>query len=246
MSPLVPLPSKKVSLRSCLFDRRPVFGYTPAMSGANASIRDAVASVVVLAGGSSSRLGRDKALLPIDGQPMLARTVETLSALSDDLIVVSNEPESHRSLAPAARFVPDVVPGQGSLMGVYSGLRVARHAHALVIACDMPLLNTPLLRYMLGLAQGYDVVIPRLNGLLEPLHSIYGKACLPPISRLLGRGQRKITAFFHEVRVRYVEEDEIDAFDPHRLSFLNVNSLADWDRARLLLEEAPPARRSGA
>jgi molybdopterin-guanine dinucleotide biosynthesis protein A len=215
------------------------------MSGANTSIRGAVASVVVLAGGKSSRLGRDKALLPIEGQPMLAHTVQRLSALTDDLIVVSNERESHGSLALAARLVPDIEPGQGSLMGVYSGLRVARHAHALVIACDMPLLNAHLLRYMLGLAQGYDVVIPRLNGLLEPLHAIYGKACLPPISRLLDQGQRKVTAFLHEVRVRYVEEDEIDAFDPHRLSFLNVNSLADWDRARLLLEEVPPAHRSG-
>jgi molybdopterin-guanine dinucleotide biosynthesis protein A len=215
------------------------------MSGANTPIPGAVVSVVVLAGGKSSRLGRDKALLPIEGQPMLARTVQRLSALTDDLIVVSNELESHGSLAMAARLVPDVEPGQGSLMGVYSGLRVARHAHALVIACDMPLLSIPLLRYMVGLAQGYDVVIPRLNGLLEPLHSIYGKACLPPISRLLDQGQRKITAFFQEVRVRYVEEDEIDAFDPHRLSFLNVNSLADWNRARLLLDEVGGSHRSG-
>jgi molybdopterin-guanine dinucleotide biosynthesis protein A len=215
------------------------------MSAANASIPSAVASVVVLAGGKSSRLGRDKALLPIGGQPMLARTVQRLSALTDDLIVVSNEPKSHGSLALAARLVPDLEPGQGSLMGIYSGLRVARHARALVVACDMPLLSIPLLWYMLSLARGYDVVIPRLNGLLEPLHAIYGKACLPPISRLLDQGQRKIIAFFQEVRVRYIEEDEVDAFDPHRLSFLNVNSLADLDRARLLLEKVGPAHRSG-
>jgi molybdopterin-guanine dinucleotide biosynthesis protein A len=215
------------------------------MSTANASIPSAVASVVVLAGGKSSRLGRDKALLPIGGQPMLARTVQRLSALTDDLIVVSNEPKSHGSLALAARLVPDLEPGQGSLMGIYSGLRVARHARALVVACDMPLLSIPLLWYMLSLARGYDVVIPRLNGLLEPLHAIYGKACLPPISRLLDQGQRKIIAFFQEVRVRYIEEDEVDAFDPHRLSFLNVNSLADLDRARLLLEKVGPAHRSG-
>jgi molybdopterin-guanine dinucleotide biosynthesis protein A len=215
------------------------------MSGANVSIPGAVASVIVLAGGKSSRLGRDKALLPIGGQPMLARTVQSLSALTDDLIVVSNEPKSHGSLALAARLVPDLEPGQGSLMGVYSGLRVARHAHALVVACDMPLLSIPLLWYMIGLTQGYDVVIPRLNGLLEPLHAIYGKACLPPMSRLLDQGQRKITSFFQDVRVRYVEEDEIDAFDPGRLSFLNVNSLADWDRARLLLREVGGSHRSG-
>jgi molybdopterin-guanine dinucleotide biosynthesis protein A len=101
----------------------------------------------------------------------------------------------------------------------------------------MPFLSIPLLRYMTGLAQGYDVVVPRLNGYLEPLHAVYGKGCLPSISNLLDQGRRQIIAFFPEVSVRYVVEDEIDRFDPRRLTFLNVNSLADWDRARTLPQE---------
>jgi molybdopterin-guanine dinucleotide biosynthesis protein A len=192
-------------------------------------------SGVILAGGQSRRLGIDKSLLEVEGEPLLARTVQTLAALSEDVIVVANETARYRSLDLAVRFVPDEKRGMGSLMGIYSGLKVARHGHALVVACDMPFLSLPLLRYMVPLSEGSDVVIPRLNGLVEPLHSIYGKSCLPFMAELLDRGRRKITAFFPQVRVRYVEEQELVAFDPSYLSFVNVNTAEDWERVQRLL-----------
>ena len=193
--------------------------------------------MVVLAGGRSRRLGRDKAFLMLDGQPLVVRTVDRLAALSDDLVVVTNEAARFEPLVLPVRLVPDERPGEGALMGIYSGLRAARYPHALVVACDMPLLSLPLLRYMLPLANGSDVVIPRVAGLLEPLHAIYGKACLPAMGRLLDQGQRQIIAFFGQVRVRYVEEDEIARCDPHHLSFVNVNTPEDWERVQRLLAE---------
>jgi molybdopterin-guanine dinucleotide biosynthesis protein A len=193
-------------------------------------------SVIVLAGGRSRRLGIDKSLLEIEGQPLIARTVHSLEPLSDDLIIVANEPARYRFLALVARFVPDEKRGMGSLMGIYSGLKAARYSHALVVACDMPFLNLPLLRFMVSVADGQDVVIPRLDELLEPLHSVYGRACLPFMAALLEQGRRKITAFFPEVRVRYVEEQEIDLFDPSHLSFVNVNTPEDWESVQKLLE----------
>ena len=194
------------------------------------------ASVVILAGGQSRRLGRDKSLLPVGGEPLLARTVHRLAPLSDDLIVVTNHGERYESLDLPVRLVPDERPGVGSLMGIYSGLRAARHPLALAVGCDMPFLNAPLLRYMLGLSPGYDVVIPRLAGLLEPLHAIYRETCLGPMEKLLEAGRRQIIAFFGQVRVRHVEEDEIDRFDPQRLSFVNVNTPEDWAEVQALLE----------
>jgi molybdopterin-guanine dinucleotide biosynthesis protein A len=186
-------------------------------------------SAIVLSGGRSKRLGADKALLLLDGQPLLARTIETMATLSDDLIVVTNDPESHRPAARPARLVPDVTPGIGSLMGIYSGLRACRHPQAIVVACDMPFLSVVLLRYMISLAGDYDVVIPRQGRWFEPLHAIYGRNCLPAIEQVLASGQRQIVAFFDDVRVRYVDEEELDVFDPHRLSFLNVNTSEDWE-----------------
>lgn len=193
------------------------------------------ASAVVLAGGKSSRLGADKALLELDGQPLIARTVQALATLSDDLIVVTNTPERFDPLGLAARLVTDERPDEGSLMGIYSGLKVARHPHAVVVACDMPFLSLPLLRYMLSLAPDYDVVVPRLAGMLEPLHAVYSRACLPWMARLLDEGRRRIVAFFPHVRVRHAEEDEIDRFDPLHLSFVNVNTPQDWKQVQELI-----------
>ena len=192
-------------------------------------------SAVVLAGGHSKRLGRDKSLLELDGEPLLAREVQRLGALSDDVVVVTNDAPRYESLSLAARFVPDEKPGMGSLMGIYSGLQAVRHAHALVVACDMPFLSVPLLRHMASLAPGYDVVVPRLGSLLEPLHAIYGKSCLPFMEELLDRGERKIVSFFRRVRVRYVNSAELDRFDPDHLSFVNVNTPQDWVRVQELV-----------
>jgi molybdopterin-guanine dinucleotide biosynthesis protein A len=170
------------------------------------------------------------------GQPMVARIVHKLSVLGDDVIVVASQPERYQFLALPARLVRDERPGLGSLMGVYSGLKAARHDHALTVACDMPLLNLDLVRYMLDLADGYDMVIPRVKGLVEPLHAVYSKACLPHIARLLEQGQCKIASFFGDVRVRFVEADELDRFDPRRFSLVNINAPEDWDRVLSLLK----------
>lgn len=192
-------------------------------------------SVVVLAGGQSRRFGQDKALLEIDGQPLISRIVDKLSVLSDDLLIVTNDPDHYECLARSIRLVPDEQPGAGALMGVYSGLRASRHPHALCVACDMPFLNVDLLAYLVGLAEGYDVVVPRMGDYLEPLHAVYAKACLPAMRRLLTANRRQIVAFFPDVRVRYVDADEINRLDPDHLSFVNVNTPQDWVRARTRL-----------
>ncbi len=196
-------------------------------------------SAVVLAGGKASRLGMDKAFLLLDGQPLVARTVGTLSKLSDDIIVVTNDPAPYGHLALPVRLVPDQRPGVGALMGLYSGLKAASNPYAIVVACDMPFLSLPLLRYMTSVADGYDVVIPRLGSWQEPLHAVYGKLCLPLIERQLEQGRRMIVSFFGDVRVRYIEGAEIQRFDPQNRSFLNVNTPEDWDRVRSVLEPEP-------
>ena len=197
-------------------------------------------SSVILAGGESRRLGIDKALLELDGQPLLSRVVQKLALLSDDLIVVSNSPEDYAHLALGVRFVPDERSGEGALMGVYSGLKAARHGSALTVACDMPFLSMSLLRYMVDKMAGHDAVVPRLEGgLLEPLHAVYSKQCLPFMASLLAQGRRRIAAFFGQVDVFYVEQATIDGLDPLGLSFVNINTAADWQRAQQLLDRPP-------
>ncbi len=194
-------------------------------------------SAIVLAGGESRRLGYDKCMLPIEGRTLLARTLALLTAVADDLLVVSNDPHRAAGLGVPVRLVTDEQPGVGALMGLYSGLKAAWHERAVVVACDMPFLNLPLLRYMVSLAARYDVVLPRLGDMAEPLHAVYSRGCLPSIERHLALGRRRIVAFYDEVRVRYVEEAEIDRYDAKHLSFLNVNTPQDWQRVQSLLSE---------
>lgn len=191
-------------------------------------------SVIILAGGRSRRLGRDKAFLPLDGRPLIEHIVQKLTLLSDDLVVVANDLPAVAKLALPARLIPDERPGEGSLMGIYSGLKAARGERALVVACDMPFLSLPLLRYLAAQPGDYDVVIPRFGGLYEPLHAVYARTCLPAMTRLLARGGRQIIAFFPEMRIHCVEEEEVDPLDPDHLSFLNVNTPEDWDRVQAL------------
>lgn len=193
-----------------------------------------LASAVVLAGGQSRRLGEDKSLLVLDGQPLLLRTLDRLAGVSEDLIIVANDPGRYAHLQLPARLVPDERPGVGALMGIYSGLRAARHPYVLVVACDMPFLNLPLVHHLLSLTSGYDVVIPQIGEEMEPLHAVYGKSCLPAIGQVLAQGQRRIIAFFDQVRVRHVPPDEIDRFDPEHLSFVNINTPEDWESVQAL------------
>ena len=189
-------------------------------------------SGIVLAGGQSSRLGTDKSFVNVNGQSLIEQIVAKLARLSDDVIIVTNSTEKYDRLE--AKLVGDVYPGKGALGGIYSGLRAAASAYSLVVACDMPFLDLNLLRYMIILASGHDVVIPRIGGLPEPLHAIYSKSCLEPIDRLLARGGLKIIDFFSAVRMRYVEEDEVDIFDPRHLSFFNVNTPNDLEEMKKL------------
>ena len=199
-------------------------------------------SGVALAGGMSRRLGRNKAVEKIGGESLIERVVGRLSQVSSETIVVVAEESRAEALGlpPWVRTAADIYPDNGSLGGIFTGLSAARGDYGIVVACDMPFLNTELLRFMLDIASDYDVVVPRLNGRPEPLHAIYSKSCLEPIEQRLKRKDLKIALFFEEVRVAYVEEDDINRMDPHHLSFFNVNTQEDLDKALALEAQAPP------
>ena len=197
-------------------------------------------SGVALAGGMSRRLGRNKAVEKIGGESLIERVVGRLSQVSSEMIVVVAEESRAEALdlPPWVRTAADIYPGSGSLGGIFTGLSAAKGDYGIVVACDMPFLNTELLGFMLDIAPDYDVVVPRLNGRPEPLHAIYSKSCLEPIEQRLKRNDLKIALFFEEVRVAFVEEDDVDLIDPHHLSFFNVNTQEDLDKALALEAQA--------
>jgi molybdopterin-guanine dinucleotide biosynthesis protein A len=130
--------------------------------------------------------------------------------------------------------VPDLHDEGGSLGGIYSGLSAARHEYALAVATDMPFLSVPLMEWMLAQPRDYDVLAP-IYGEVQTLHAIYSKRCLEPMKDRLDAGRLKITGFFEDVRVRYVDEATVARIDSEGLSFFNVNTPEDLERARGVL-----------
>jgi molybdenum cofactor guanylyltransferase len=192
-------------------------------------------SCIILAGGKSIRLGRNKVVEKIGNQSLIERVVASLASLNSDLIVVATEESIIPQLTnfPRLKRVNDVFPGRGSLGGVYTGLTASKTLFNLVVACDMPFLNMNLLNYMIGLAEGYDVVIPKTkNDILEPLHAVYSKNCISPIELLIKKNRFSILELFPLVKVRFVETAEVERFDPEHLSFFNINTEADLTAGR--------------
>lgn len=177
----------------------------------------------------------------MNGEFLIDRILRRLGQISEELIIVADEVDRYEQFE--AMVITDIYPGKGALGGIFSGLTRASNHHSLVVACDMPFLNVSLLRYMQGVAADYDVVIPRVGGLTEALHAIYSKNCLPFMERQLQMGDLRIVHFFPQVRVRYVGQAEMETFDPEHLSFFNINSQEDLDRARAIWrrEQSPTA-----
>ncbi len=197
--------------------------------------RDGI-SGIVLAGGQSRRLGRDKAVEPVQGQPLIQRVVERVRQVSRETVIVVADQDRGDALPldKEARIALDIYPGKGSLGGIFSGLSAAQEEWGVVVACDMPFLNLDLLRYLVSLREDVDAVVPVLEGRPEPTHSLYSKACLPHIEARLKANDLKISGFFDEVRVKYVPEEDVARFDPDYLSFFNINSPEDLDKALAL------------
>ena len=196
-----------------------------------AALADRSAAGIVLAGGRSSRMGQDKALLRAGGgSPLVSLVVDRLRALVGEVIVVSSDGARLGDLQ--ARIVPDVYADAGPLSGIYSGLLATERQRALVAACDMPFLNPRLLSFLLHLPGDHDVVLPRLaSGFLEPLHAVYSQSCREVFRRQLEAGRYSAIGYLDQVRVRYVDEAELREYDPDLRSFFNVNTRADLQRA---------------
>jgi molybdenum cofactor guanylyltransferase len=195
---------------------------------------------IVLAGGKGSRLGRNKLVEVVGGRTLLQRVVDSLGPISRRILVVSAQGQRHpavESRQVRVDCIQDVYPGKGVLGGVYTGLSTSDSKHSLVVAGDMPFLNPGLVQYLISAAPAFDVVMPRLNGLIQPLHAVYSKGCLPLIRAQLEQDQLQIRLFLDKVSVRYIEEAEIERFDPKHLSFYNVNTPDDLTKAQEIAAE---------
>jgi molybdopterin-guanine dinucleotide biosynthesis protein A len=185
------------------------------------------------------RLGRVKALERVNTQSLLERTIDCLSTVSQTLFVITSQ-EQFRLITAArlkGKVIVDIYPGKGALGGIYTGLASVDSFYSLIVGCDMPFLNRDLLCYLIDIAPNFDVVVPRMDGMLEPLHAVYSRNCLAPIKELIDEDKLGMLELFNLVKTRYVGKDEITRFDPQCLSFFNVNTLDDLKKAKDLIKQ---------
>ena len=189
-------------------------------------------TIVVQAGGQSSRMGEDKALKTFLGRPLIQRVVERLSPIADEIIVTTNRPADYTFLN--LRLTADLKPGRGALGGLYTAIALATHPIVAVVACDMPFASPTLIERMNSLLveEEVDVIIAKSNEGYEPLHAVYRRdTCLPAIESAIEADQWKVIAWFPQVKVRVLTPEEINAADPEGLAFWNVNTPEEFAKA---------------
>ena len=189
----------------------------------------------VLVGGKSRRYGRNKALEIFQGERLIDRQLRKVQSMFTEVLVITNELGDYLHLE--VTLLRDVIPGLGPLGGIYTGLLFAQGKSVFVTACDMPFLQPAVVKHMVQLSRNNDVVVPQKREGLEPLHAIYSARCLPHIKKMLERGKLQVVSFFPAVKVCRLSQEELQKLDPHGLSFFNINTPDDMDRARELLEE---------
>jgi molybdopterin-guanine dinucleotide biosynthesis protein A len=195
-------------------------------------------SIVIQAGGQSSRMGEDKALKFFLGRPLIQRVVDQLASIADEIIVTTNRPDDYRFLN--LRLFADIKPERGALGGLYTAIASATHPSVAVVACDMPFASPRLIETMSRLLvdEEADVVIVKSEDGYEPFHAVYRReTCLPAIESAINADLWKVIAWFPQVKVRVLTADEIKSSDPDGLAFWNVNTPEEFAKAEQLAQQ---------
>ncbi|HHU33458.1 MAG: molybdenum cofactor guanylyltransferase [Zhaonellaceae bacterium] len=190
-------------------------------------------SLIVLAGGKSSRMKTNKAFLPIGNAPLIETIIHKLRDSFQEIIVVTNDAPLYSHLK--VRTITDIIPKQGPLSGIHAGLIASKFNYSFILACDMPFVNAPLSSYLVRQAEGCDVVVPVISGFYETTCAVYSKNCLPYIESNLKRGVRKVLDFYRNVKVLAVYEKELSRYCKVDQAFLNLNTPHDYKLAQRII-----------
>ncbi|OHB67702.1 MAG: hypothetical protein A2Y76_02185 [Planctomycetes bacterium RBG_13_60_9] len=182
------------------------------------------ATAIVLAGGHSLRMGTDKSMLPVDGQPMIKHICRQLRGTFPRVLISANDTEKFSFLG--LDVIPDKIPDQGPLMAIASALDASHSELNLIVGCDIPRIRLPVVRRMLAETEGADVVIPvTKDGKEQPLLAVYRRNIRRAMNEVLESGGRRISHIYNSCRVRFMELDD-------QSWFANLNTMADYERFR--------------
>ncbi len=186
-------------------------------------------ATIILSGGTSARMGRDKASLEMDGSTILQALVTRFAGEFGPVIVVARPGQDLD--VENATLVYDSYEGKGPLGGLQAGLTASPDAANFVLACDMPFADTEVARYVLSLLDRHEAVVPMLENGIEPLHAAYRRSCLPQVEANLEAGILRMRDLLDRVDTVYVPENDLRSLDPELLSFLNINTPEAYQEA---------------
>ncbi|MGE5381457.1 MAG: molybdenum cofactor guanylyltransferase [Methylocystaceae bacterium] len=189
---------------------------------------------MILAGGASSRMQTNKALIELfAGQRMIDYVISKLQPVFDDILVVTNDPHLYDRVQ--ARVITDWYPRRGPLSGIHAGLMAAAAEKSLVLACDMPFFSLELAQFMLSIIDNWQAVVPIYNDRLQSLSAVYDRSAAAAAEQLIKEGYSKLRMLFERINFQVLAEENIIPFgNPERL-FTNVNTRDSLDQARLML-----------
>lgn len=191
---------------------------------------------IVLAGGKSSRMGHNKALMEWQGQTLIERTLQVLRSVFSEVLISANDPVLYESLGE--RIIPDRYLNRGPIGGLYSSLQEAQFEYAFFVACDMPFLSADIIRFLANFTgcnsdrqsskeSESPVVVPDVDR-LHPLHAFYPKGCLPLIEKKLKANRLKLLELYGEYPVLTIRKEEFQVFPQIERYFYNVNTPEEW------------------
>jgi len=203
-----------------------VFGNLSLADDATAYLQRSDITGVILAGGKSRRMGVNKALLDIDGQPLIARIFDVVAELFREVIIVTNTPDIYQFLG--CRMVPDVYPGCGSIAGIHSGLLACHTEKICVVPCDAPFVSPSLLEFLCDIDADYDAIIPRSGHGMEPLQAVYRRTCVAAFEKAIATQTYALHKVLRDLHCRYLEPEEYRHISDAGLSFCNLNHPSDY------------------
>lgn len=183
-------------------------------------------SAIILCGGRSKRMGRQKAFLPYAGKTLVEHCLDLMSELFSEVILVSNNPQDYEQLS--ANVVRDIVPNRGPLVGILSGLLVASYEHSFVIPCDMPFVDKQLIRSMVRERHRSDMLVYSHAGQIEPLLAVYSKSCIEELEDAIFQGKDLALDFVHSKSAAIYSSNS--EYSGVLLPHFNVDTPADYGR----------------
>ena len=190
---------------------------------------------IILAGGKSRRMGENKALMQLGVDSLIGHVIRRMRLVTDELLLITNNPSLYTHLDLPMH--EDIISNTGALGGIYTGLSYASHDAVVCVACDSPFLVPELITYLVSALNEYDAVIPyTFRGdtgqmTLQTLCAVYSKRCLPIIKLMLQEREFRVHAIYERAHIKRIPPEVWRKFDPEGMSFFNINTPEDFDRA---------------